>query len=113
MTIEKLTDADLTLIASDPTSLKGSIAVSKLIRAYLAQEKRIDGLEYRRGASDALLRRWSNFDFDCPDEFNDDTDVEEDPGWALEKLYSDTASHLSEDPRDAAYGPGWEDITPP
>jgi hypothetical protein len=44
-TIKKLTDTDRTLIASDPTSLKGSIAVSKLMRAYDAQEKKITELE--------------------------------------------------------------------
>lgn len=31
-----LTDAEMQIIASDPSSLKGSIALAKLIRAYLA-----------------------------------------------------------------------------
>jgi hypothetical protein len=52
-------------------------------------------------AGNALLKRWSNFDFDCPDEYNQETGEEEEDGWALGKLYEDTAAHLAGQPRCA------------
>lgn len=44
--------------------------------------------------ANSLLRRWSNFDFDCSDEFDDEIQDEQEDGWALEKLYTDTAAYL-------------------
>jgi hypothetical protein len=48
-----------------------------------------------RDAALALVRRWSNFDFDCPDEYNDDMGQDEKDGWALNQLYEASAALLS------------------
>ncbi len=57
----------------------------------LAAEERGRGLEAKLNAATELVCRWSNFDFDCPDEYNEATNEEEADGWALEQLYEDTA----------------------
>ncbi len=50
----------------------------------------------RADAAHDLLREWSNFDFDCPEEEYDAAeDRFEEDGHALEKLYAQTAELLS------------------
>jgi hypothetical protein len=57
--------------------------------------ERVIALAQTAAAANALLREWYEFDFDCPDDFNDETG-EEDDGYALDKLCADTAAHFTE-----------------
>lgn len=51
--------------------------------------------ERRLADAEQLVRNWSNFDFDCPDEYNEDTDEDEEDGWALGQLYEATEKFFS------------------
>jgi hypothetical protein len=72
--------------------------VERLRTESLMAKGLIQGLVAERDAAAALLKDWSNFDFDCPDE--DDYDEEPDTfepveeGAALERLYDRTGAFL-------------------
>jgi hypothetical protein len=73
--------------ASNPAS--GSLGdwLMQMLRIIDARDARIEELT-------SLLIEWSNFDFDCPDEYNEETDEEEEDGSALNHLYEKTGEVL-------------------
>jgi hypothetical protein len=62
---------------------------------YEASERRANAAESKLAAAEALLREWSNFDFDCPEEYDPETDEEGEDGDALDRLYERTGVHLA------------------
>lgn len=86
--------------------LRAALTAANASREYYVKEllkfqDRLDAANARLAAANALLREWSVFDFECPDEFNDETEEEEADGWALDKLYDDTRAHLAGQPDTA------------
>ncbi len=52
----------------------------------------------RLATATALIRDWTNFDFDCPDEHDEDTGEEGEDGAALERLYERSGAFLAGQP---------------
>lgn len=73
--------------------LRGALADADVSTKYAAQQCLVSDASL--AAANELLREWSNFDFDCPDEFNYETDDDEEDGWALEQLYKQTEEQLA------------------
>jgi len=62
-----------------------------------AAEKEINELRSRLLKANQIIRRWCNFDFDCPEEeYDEDSDCFGQEGAALDKLYDDTAAYLKQ-----------------
>jgi regulator of replication initiation timing len=63
--------------------------------AMIEERNRAEAAESKLAAAEALLREWSNFDFDCPEEYDPETDEEGEDGDALDRLYERTGVHLA------------------
>ena len=81
----------VTVKAASEAEIKAAVLKALETPANAALQARVEELE-------SLVRDWSNFDFDCPDECDPETDEEHEDGWALERLYERTAELLA--PRD-------------
>lgn len=80
-TVETLTDEDRKQLLSFGDYGEHAVAL-------------IDQLTARVREAEGLIREWSNFDFDCPDEYDPETGEDGEDGSALDRLYEETGAFL-------------------
>jgi hypothetical protein len=87
-TIETLTDEDRKQLLSFGDYGEHAVAIIDQLTA------QFQDVEARVREAEGLIREWSNFDFDCPDEYDPETGEDGEDGSALARLYEETGAFL-------------------